>query len=43
MSVVESCAQKGFHVHPEDEKLFVEADHVQYTTNHGTTIVDMRK
>ncbi|KAK6027685.1 Mov34/MPN/PAD-1 family protein, partial [Ostertagia ostertagi] len=31
MSVVESCTQKGFHVHPEDEKLFVEADHVKYT------------
>lgn len=43
MSVVESCTKTGFHLHPEAGKLFVEADHVQYSSSHSTTIVDMRK
>ncbi|WKY03884.1 hypothetical protein Q1695_005110 [Nippostrongylus brasiliensis] len=43
MSVVESCTQTGFHLHPEAEKLFIEAEHVKYSSSHTTTIVDLRK
>lgn len=43
MSVVESCTKTGFHLHPDAEKLFLEAEHVKYSNNHSTTIVDMRQ
>ncbi|KAJ1351307.1 hypothetical protein KIN20_007292 [Parelaphostrongylus tenuis] len=42
MSVVESCTKSGFHLHPDAEKLFLEAEHVKYSAGHSTTIVDMR-
>ncbi|VDM53558.1 unnamed protein product [Angiostrongylus costaricensis] len=42
MSVVESCTKAGFHLHPDAEKLFLEAEHVRYSGDLSITIVDMR-
>ncbi|KJH52836.1 Mov34/MPN/PAD-1 family protein [Dictyocaulus viviparus] len=43
MSVVECCTKSGFHLHPDAEKLFLEAKHVKYSNSHDITVVDMRK